>query len=105
MQLTRATVRRVTALPWPDSAAVADVPAVRLVDLESAQKDAAARFDLMLRQYDRLIVSIVARLGRQFGLRRDSFTIRDDIAQEVRFDLWKQIARGLTSTGRPSARP
>jgi DNA-directed RNA polymerase specialized sigma24 family protein len=95
MQLTRATARRVLTLPWPDSGAVADVPAVRLGDLESAQKDAAARFDLMLRQYDRLIVSIVARLGRQFGLRRDSFTVRDDIAQEVRFDLWKQVARGV----------
>jgi DNA-directed RNA polymerase specialized sigma24 family protein len=94
MQLTRATAS-VPPLPWPDSAAVADVRPARLVDLEAAPKGAAARFDLMLRQYDRLIVSIVSRLGRQFGLRRDSFTVRDDIAQEVRFDLWKQVARGV----------
>lgn len=95
MQLTRATAPRVTTLPWPDSVAVADVPPVGPTDLESARRDAATRFDAMLRQYDRLIVSIVARLGRQFGLRRDSFTVRDDIAQEVRFDLWKQVARGV----------
>jgi RNA polymerase sigma factor (sigma-70 family) len=74
---------------------VADVPPVGLAQLEAARQDAAFRFEAMLRQYDRLIVSIVARLGRQFGLRRDSFTVRDDIAQEVRFDIWKQVARGV----------
>lgn len=91
MQLTRLAAP-VPSVPWPEAVAV--VPPVRLVRVD-AQKDAAARFDALLRQYDRLIVSIVARLGRQFGLRRDSFTVRDDIAQEVRFDLWKQVARGV----------
>jgi DNA-directed RNA polymerase specialized sigma24 family protein len=56
--------------------------------------DLAARFDELLVQYDRLIRGIVARLGRRFGVSRDSFLVQDDIAQEVRFDIWKQIARG-----------
>jgi len=56
--------------------------------------DSAARFDELLAQYDRLIRAIVARLGRRFGLSRDSFLVQDDIAQEVRLDLWKQVARG-----------
>ena len=94
MQLTRATAP-VPSVPWPDASSVVGVPPIRLVQLEAAQKDAAARFEGLLRNYDRLIVSIVARLGRQFGLRRDSFTVRDDIAQEVRFDIWKQVARGV----------
>jgi DNA-directed RNA polymerase specialized sigma24 family protein len=56
--------------------------------------DPASRFDALLAQYDRLIRAIVARLGRRFGVQRDSFLVQDDIAQEVRFDLWKQVARG-----------
>jgi RNA polymerase sigma-70 factor, ECF subfamily len=95
MQLNRATAPGGTALPWADPAAVAEVAPVRLVRRAAPVQDAAARFDALLGQYDRLIVAIVARLGRQFGLRRDSFVVRDDIAQEVRFDLWKQVARGV----------
>jgi RNA polymerase sigma factor (sigma-70 family) len=95
MQLTRATAPPSPSLSWPGPAAVADVSPVRVVLVGVPRQDAAARFEALLRQYDRLIVSIVARLGRQFGLRRDNFAVREDIAQEVRFDLWKQIARGV----------
>lgn len=93
MQLTRATAS-VPSLPWPSAAAVADVP-VRLVHPVPSRQEAAARFEGLLSSYDRLIVSVVARLGRQFGVRGGRFTVRDDIAQEVRFDIWKQIARGV----------
>ena len=94
MQLTRATAPANPSL-WPSPAALAELPPARVVRAEAPRQDACARFEALLRQYDRLIVSIVARLGRQFGLRRDSFTVRDDIAQEVRFDIWKQVARGV----------
>jgi RNA polymerase sigma factor (sigma-70 family) len=53
-----------------------------------------ARFEALMVQYDRLIRSIVARVGRRMGFRRDSFLLREDIEQEVRLDLWKQVARG-----------
>lgn len=94
MQVIRATAS-VASVPWPDAAAVGDLPRVRVALLHTTRADAAARFEALLGQYDRLIVAIVGRLGRQFGLRRDSFTVRDDIAQEVRLDLWKQVARGV----------
>jgi RNA polymerase sigma factor (sigma-70 family) len=94
MQLTRGTAAASPTLSWPGPA-LADLPPARVVRPEAPRQDASARFEALLRQYDRLIVSIVARLGRQFGLRRDSFTVREDIAQEVRLDLWKQIARGV----------
>jgi DNA-directed RNA polymerase specialized sigma24 family protein len=95
MQLTRATNPGPAPLAWSGTA-VAEPLTVHLPRPEAApRQDAAARFEVLLGQYDRLILSIVARLGRQFGLRRDSFTVREDIAQEVRFDIWKQIARGV----------
>jgi RNA polymerase sigma factor (sigma-70 family) len=94
MQLTRGTAPSSPTLSWPGPA-LADLPPARVVRPEAPRQDASARFEALLRQYDRLIVSIVARLGRQFGLRRDTFTVREDIAQEVRLDLWKQIARGV----------
>lgn len=78
-----------TVLPAPAPAAVEPEPLVPV-----APVDPALRFDALLAQYDRLIRAIVGRLGRRFGVRRDSFLVQDDIAQEVRFDLWKQIARG-----------
>jgi RNA polymerase sigma factor (sigma-70 family) len=53
-----------------------------------------ARFEALMVQYDRLIRSIVARVGRRMGFGRDSFLLREDIEQEVRLDLWKQVARG-----------
>jgi RNA polymerase sigma factor (sigma-70 family) len=53
-----------------------------------------SRFESLMAQYDRLIRSIVARVGRRMGFRRDSFLLREDIEQEVRLDLWKQVARG-----------
>ena len=53
-----------------------------------------ARFESLMVQYDRLIRSIVARVGRRMGFGRDSFLLREDIEQEVRLDLWKQVARG-----------
>jgi DNA-directed RNA polymerase specialized sigma24 family protein len=86
------------AAAWPAPVTVLPVPPLPVVPAEPVQPppstDAASRFDDLLAQYDRLIRSVVARLGRRFGLRRDSFLVQDDIAQEVRFDLWKQIARG-----------
>lgn len=69
--------RRVVPLPTPDP-----VPNVE------------ARFQSLMEQYDRLIRSIVARVGRRMGFRRDTFTLREDIEQEIRLDLWKQVARG-----------
>jgi DNA-directed RNA polymerase specialized sigma24 family protein len=36
----------------------------------------------------------VGRVGRRLGLTRDNFLTREDIEQEVRLDLWKQVARG-----------
>lgn len=53
-----------------------------------------ARFGELLDSYDRLIRGIVGRVGRRLGLTRDNFLTREDIEQEVRLDLWKQVARG-----------
>jgi RNA polymerase sigma-70 factor (ECF subfamily) len=53
-----------------------------------------ARFAELLGQYDRLIRGIVGRVGRRLGYTRDTFLTREDIEQEVRLDLWKQVARG-----------
>jgi DNA-directed RNA polymerase specialized sigma24 family protein len=72
--------------PLPEVAVAPAVPVLAA--------DPAVRFEGLLAQYDRLIRAIVARLGRRFGVRRDSYLVQDDIAQEVRFDLWKQVARG-----------
>src|SRR5262245_54765752 len=99
MQLDRVpAVRRRPARPWPvedpSAPAPGPVPVVESRPLMPPRPDLAARFDELLTQYDRLIRAIVARLGRRFGVRRDNFLVQDDIAQEVRFDLWKQIARG-----------
>jgi DNA-directed RNA polymerase specialized sigma24 family protein len=80
---------------WPAATpALPPLPVVATPDVAPRPTDACARFDALLSQYDRLIRAIVARLGRRFGVRRDSFLVQDDIAQEVRFDLWKQVARG-----------
>lgn len=109
MQFDRApAARRRTAARWTRPAAVVpevpvEVPVAVAVPLDSpavapepspSGPTVAARFDDLLAQYDRLIRAIVARLGRRFGVSRDSFLVQDDIAQEVRFDIWKQIARG-----------
>ena len=53
-----------------------------------------ARFGQLLDNYDRLIRGIVGRVGRRLGLTRDNFLTREDIEQEIRLDLWKQVARG-----------
>ena len=102
MQLERAPVARQARADWPapaspapPSPAPAAVPLLEAAEpLMPPRPDLAARFDELMVQYDRLIRAIVARLGRRFGLSRDSFLVQDDIAQEVRFDIWKQIARG-----------
>ncbi len=102
MQLERAPVARQARADWPapaspapPSPAPAAVPLLETAEpLRPPRPDLAARFDELMVQYDRLIRAIVARLGRRFGLSRDSFLVQDDIAQEVRFDIWKQIARG-----------
>jgi RNA polymerase sigma factor (sigma-70 family) len=59
-----------------------------------AAPGAHARFAELLEGYDRLIRGIVGRVGRRLGLSRDNFLVREDIEQEVRLDLWKQVARG-----------
>lgn len=84
------------AADWVGTGAATSTP-----DLPGAQRPEGSlrlqsRFDALIRQYDRLIRAIVARAGRRMGLRRDSFLEREDIEQEVRLDLWKQIARGQT---------
>jgi DNA-directed RNA polymerase specialized sigma24 family protein len=97
MQLNRAPARGARlASAWAPPVEVVPPPTLPAVAPETLVRpaDPTARFDDLLTQYDRLIRAIVARLGRRFGLRRDSFLVQDDIAQEVRFDLWKQIARG-----------
>ena len=98
VQIDRAPAARLRpAASWPGRAAVLTppVPAVVTEPLVTERPaDPATRFDALLAQYDRLIRAIVARLGRRFGVRRDSFLVQEDIAQEVRFDLWKQVARG-----------
>ncbi|HET8645854.1 MAG TPA: sigma-70 family RNA polymerase sigma factor, partial [Vicinamibacteria bacterium] len=55
---------------------------------------AHARFAQLLEGYDRLIRGIVGRVGRRLGFTRENFLTREDIEQEVRLDLWKQVARG-----------
>lgn len=77
------------------TAAVADKHPEPPIEAPS-RSDVQARFDALIRKYDRLIRAIVARAGRRMGLRRDSFVEKEDIEQEVRLDLWKQIARGQT---------
>lgn len=73
-------------------AAVAPAPERPLL----AAPGAHARFASLLEGYDRLIRGIVGRVGRRLGLGRDNFLEREDIEQEVRLDLWKQVARGQT---------
>jgi DNA-directed RNA polymerase specialized sigma24 family protein len=72
------------------SAAVAASPERPII----AAPGAHARFATLLHDYDRLIRGIVGRVGRRLGLNRDNFLTREDIEQEVRLDLWKQVARG-----------
>ena len=99
MQVGRAPVARLRPVAgWPAPVAVpavAPLPDARPEpDASAPPQDATSRFDGLMTQYDRLIRAIVARLGRRFGLRRDNFLVQEDIAQEVRFDIWKQVARG-----------
>lgn len=78
-------------------AAVMDPPAAVAISGERpivAAPGAHARFAGLLHDYDRLIRGIVGRVGRRLGLTRDNFLSREDIEQEVRLDLWKQVARG-----------
>src|SRR5215470_10619549 len=74
----------------PPPAAVAAVPERPVY----AAPGSHARFAQLLENYDRLIRGIVGRVGRRLGLNRDNFLTREDIEQEVRLDLWKQVARG-----------
>lgn len=97
MQLNRARAVAVPAAAWPAAPEpVSPAPRLRAEPLAYIEPpvDPAVRFDALLLKYDRLIRAIVARLGRQFGVRRGAFLVEDDIAQEVRLDLWKQVARG-----------
>lgn len=57
----------------------------------SARSDAHARFEELLRQYGRLIASVVARVG---GSRAS--LIREDIQQQVLIGLWRQVEREQT---------
>ena len=91
------------ALPAAVAVAVAEVRAAAepAAAVESAQErpiyavpGSHARFAELLDNYDRLIRGIVGRVGRRLGLTRDNFLSREDIEQEVRLDLWKQVARG-----------
>ena len=85
-----------TVLPEEGSearVAVAETPSER-PRMALSRSEVQARYDALICKYDRLIRAIVARAGRRMGLRRDSFLEKDDIEQEVRLDLWKQIARG-----------
>jgi RNA polymerase sigma-70 factor (ECF subfamily) len=78
-------------------AAAVDPPAAVAISPERpivAAPGAHARFAALLQDYDRLIRGIVGRVGRRLGLTRDNFLTREDIEQEVRLDLWKQVARG-----------
>jgi RNA polymerase sigma factor (sigma-70 family) len=83
-----AEVRR--AALEPPAAMSATVPERPIM----AAPGAHARFAELLEGYDRLIRGIVGRVGRRLGLTRDNFLVREDIEQEVRLDLWKQVARG-----------
>lgn len=83
-----AEVRR--AALEPPAAVSATVPERPIM----ATPGAHARFAELLEGYDRLIRGIVGRVGRRLGLTRDNFLVREDIEQEVRLDLWKQVARG-----------
>jgi RNA polymerase sigma factor (sigma-70 family) len=82
-----ADVRTAAAEP---PAAVAQVPERPMFAVPGSH----ARFAQLLESYDRLIRGIVGRVGRRLGLTRDNFLTREDIEQEVRLDLWKQVARG-----------
>jgi RNA polymerase sigma-70 factor (ECF subfamily) len=83
-----AEVRR--AALEPPAAMSATVPERPIM----AAPGAHARFAELMEGYDRLIRGIVGRVGRRLGLSRDNFLVREDIEQEVRLDLWKQVARG-----------
>jgi len=74
-----------------EPSAVSEVAAERPI---FAAPGSHARFAELLDDYDRLIRGIVGRVGRRLGLTRDTFLTREDIEQEVRLDLWKQVARG-----------
>lgn len=86
-----ATAEHRAAAAAAPSATVASMPApVSALDAPGAH----ARYAHLMSSYDRLIRGIVARVGRRLGFGRDNFLARDDIAQEVRLELWKQVARG-----------
>ena len=86
---------RASVLPEEGSQAnVALAEASERPRMALSRTEVQARYDALIGKYDRLIRAIVARAGRRMGLRRDSFLEKDDIEQEVRLDLWKQIARG-----------
>jgi RNA polymerase sigma-70 factor (ECF subfamily) len=89
--LAAAPVERTTA-PLSPAAAVAPAPERPVV----AAPGAHARYAALIESYDKLIRGIVGRVGRRLGLTRDNFLAREDIEQEVRLDLWKQVARGQT---------
>jgi RNA polymerase sigma factor (sigma-70 family) len=57
----------------------------------AATPDVHARFEDLVRQYGRLIASVVARVG---GSRAS--LIREDIEQQVLIGLWKQVEREQT---------
>jgi RNA polymerase sigma-70 factor (ECF subfamily) len=93
------------ALPTAVAVAVAEARAATVAEPPAAVAEAPerpvfaapgshARFAQLLGSYDRLIRGIVGRVGRRLGLTRDNFLTREDIEQEVRLDLWKQVARG-----------
>ena len=82
--------REVLAQPMSPAAVAASVPERPVF----AAPGSHARFAELLESYDRLIRGIVGRVGRRLGMTRDNFLTREDIEQEVRLDLWKQVARG-----------
>jgi RNA polymerase sigma-70 factor (ECF subfamily) len=84
-----ATVEHRTTPVAPPAAVAPAAPAPLM-----AAPGAQARYAHLINAYDRLIRGIVGRVGRRLGLTRDNFLSRDDIEQEVRLDLWKQVARG-----------
>ena len=84
------STREVRAASLEPVAAVIEAPERPIF----AEPGSHARFAQLLESYDRLISGIVSRVGRRLGLTRDNFLTREDIEQEVRLDLWKQVARG-----------
>lgn len=59
--------------------------------MASASADAHARFEDLVRQYGRLIASVVGRVG---GARTS--LIKEDIQQQVLIGLWRQVEREQT---------